>query len=607
MSKLCKQIQMAQKRIVDAILLPIFIWLLLGSFATTIGTATDIVCLKSIKHSLEDPFDYLKSSWDFSNNTEGFICEFTGVDCWHADENKVLNLRLSGMGLKGQFPSGIENCTSLTGLDLSNNELQGPIPFNISKLLPYITSLDLSSNNFSGEIPTDIANCSHLNVLKLDHNRLASQIPPAIGFLDRIKVFSVANNLLSGPVPDFQNATFPADSYANNILLCGGPLEKCKDHSRKFHWRFDYSFRSGFEIGYAVSAISAVVVYASYCVPWVYMGKKNGLITIPAMVMLMMRKKNKKVEFDQLGSLSTVEFLLEKEVSTSENFVTRMSFKDLRDATDNFSQDNVIWSGEMGTMYKAPLANGWSLAVKKFFNSQQSEERFITELKILGRLRHDNLIPIIGFCNESKKRLLVYKYISKGNLFYWLHSREDKKRILEWPLRMKIAAGLARGLAWLHHCCEFRVAHLNISSKNVLLDQNFEAKLSNFGMATMINPKEINASTGFCMDTEFWEECFLKEDVFNFGLVLLELITGRNITSSTGSNGSLGKSISDFASRSSCMYDAIDELLIGQGHDGEISEFLRVACNCVQPFPEQRPSMLYVYTTISIIQARHGN
>ena len=124
------------------------------------ATSTDIYCLKTIKESLEDPYNYLNSSWDFNNITEGFICHFTGIECWHPDENKVLNIRLSNMGLKGKFPRGMMNCSSMTGLDLSSNKLSGPIHSDISLKLPFITSLDLSSNNFSGEIPLSLANCT---------------------------------------------------------------------------------------------------------------------------------------------------------------------------------------------------------------------------------------------------------------------------------------------------------------------------------------------------------------------------------------------------------------------------------------------------------------
>ncbi|XP_028765447.1 probably inactive leucine-rich repeat receptor-like protein kinase At5g48380, partial [Neltuma alba] len=200
-------------------------FLLLLSCNMVFGTATDIFCLKSIKDSLEDPYGYLKSSWDFNNITEGFICRFTGVECWHPDENRVLNLKLSNMALKGQFPRAIRNCSSLTGLDLSMNTLSGKIPADIDVLLPFVTTLDLSSNNFSGKIPNSVANCSYLNSLKLDQNQLSGRIPGELTFLTRLKTFTVTNNLLTGPVPNLPQV--PAESYANNSGLCGGPLPPC--------------------------------------------------------------------------------------------------------------------------------------------------------------------------------------------------------------------------------------------------------------------------------------------------------------------------------------------------------------------------------------------
>jgi hypothetical protein len=226
-----------------------------------------------------DPNAYLNTTWDFSNNTEGFLCGFRGVDCWHPDENRVLNLRLSGLGLKGQFPHGIENCTSLTGLDLSHNELQGPIPSDIYKRLPYITNIDLSYNNFSGEIPSSIANLSFLNVLKLDHNQLIGNIPPQIGLLDRLKIFSVADN--------------PG--------LCGGPLDPCKGHNNEFY----SSFRTGFAAGYTVFSVSVIVGFVSGCVPWVHVKKRNKKITILTMVMLVLR--NNRKEADNLSASPSVE------------------------------------------------------------------------------------------------------------------------------------------------------------------------------------------------------------------------------------------------------------------------------------------------------------
>ena len=194
----------------------------------TYGSDTDIFCLKSIKDSLEDPHNYLQS-WNFNNKKEGFICNFIGVECWHPDENKVLNLRLSDMSLTGLFPNGIRNCTSLTGLDLSANNLSGTIPQNIATLLPFVTSLDLSSNQFSGVIPLSLANCTYINIIKLDQNQLSGQIPPQLALLPRLRTFTVSNNSLMGPVPNFANGHVTVN-YSNNKGLCGPSLKPCPNN-----------------------------------------------------------------------------------------------------------------------------------------------------------------------------------------------------------------------------------------------------------------------------------------------------------------------------------------------------------------------------------------
>lgn len=192
----------------------------------------DILCLKSIKDSVEDPHNFL-SSWDFRNQTKelGFICSFAGVECWNERENRVISLDLRSFGLKGNFPNEISYCKSLTSLDLSHNHFYGSIPANISSMLPFLVTLSLSSNNFSGQIPASLGNCSYLNGLELDHNRFSGQIPSTIGFLHRINRFNVAYNLLVGPVPRFVNGIrVNASSYANNPGLCGYPLKPCKSY-----------------------------------------------------------------------------------------------------------------------------------------------------------------------------------------------------------------------------------------------------------------------------------------------------------------------------------------------------------------------------------------
>ncbi|KAK3014782.1 hypothetical protein RJ639_009208, partial [Escallonia herrerae] len=466
------------------------------------------------------------------HRTEGFICRFAGVECWHSEENKVMNLRLSGMGIKGGIPRGLEMCSSLIGLDLSENALFGAIPSDISELIPYVTTLDLSSNNISGEIPRSIGKLSYLNVLKLENNRLEGHIPQEVGMLGRIKTFSVANNRLSGPVPTFSpDVTIAAEDYAKNQELCGYPLKLCKANT-------DY---------------------------------RDSLLR---------------------GMLQI--YLLEK-------FATRIQFAVLEKATKNFNEANRI--GKLGTMYKASLPNGSILAVKRFNNSKRSEKKFISEVMTLGRLRHSNLMPLIGFSIHLKERLLVYKYMQNGNLHEWLHPVEGDTKIMEWPVRVKIAVGLARGLAWLHNNKNLRVVHQNISSECILLDHTFETKLSNFGEATIMSSNSTVSSRKLLGSGETWVLGVDRKDVYGFGIVLLELVTREEPIKLILFCNNSGRTLSNFTS----VYDAIDESLLGQGYEDEINQFLVIACKCVLSSLDQRPSMLDVYSEMRTIAGeRYG-
>ncbi|OMP10853.1 hypothetical protein COLO4_04218 [Corchorus olitorius] len=421
--------------------------------ALSICLVDDISCLKSIKDSLDDPHDHLKN-WNFNNDTEGFICHFAGIECWHSDENKVLNIRLGNMGLKGQFPEGIKKCQSLTLLDLSNNELSGPIPSNISHIFRYGTSLDLSFNKFSGSVPD----------------------------------FGDVGNTLNDE-----------RSYVGNPWLCGFPDQRNK-------------------------------LLRQFISTWI----------------LNRRIKNRE-DSHQTGKLLHLQDLLHensRETSMLVNLVSRMSYSDLDEATNNFSADNIIGFGQMGTTYKATLPNGWLLAIKRLSNIQTFDEHFITELKTVGRLRHDNLVPLLGFCIESKEKLL-----------------------------------------------------------------NFEPKISNFGEAMLMKSNQIDWSSSFYVDSEFWELSFVKEDVYRFGILLLELITGDDPSklvesSNAGDDQSLCKWVFDISEKAD-FYDIVDKSLIGRGFDLEIFQIFRVACDCVQPNSDTRPTMLEVLKAIRTIGKRH--
>ncbi|XP_073000214.1 probably inactive leucine-rich repeat receptor-like protein kinase At5g48380 [Typha latifolia] len=558
------------------------------------GTESDIQCLRTLKKSLKDPYSMLADSWNFNNNTEGFICKFNGVECWHPDENKVLNLHLSSMSLEGQFPLGLENCSSLTGLDLSNNNLSGPIPANISKMLQYVTSLDLSYNNFSAEIPTNLSNCTYLNILDLKHNQLTGEIPWQMSRLTRLTSINVADNLLSGPIPPFLSS-FSSEGFANNPGLCGTPLDACQGLTRKQH--------PAVIIGAAIGGALFVVTLA-------------GIVLFYYSRKVPIKKKERDTHENKWAkSLKGTKAI---KVSLFEKSVSKMNLSDLMKATNDFSKENIIGTGRTGTMYKAVLPDGSFLALKRLQDSQYSESQFASEMATLGSVRHRNLVPLLGFCDAKKERLLVYKHMSNGSLYDQLHQADGKENAVEWPLRLRISIGAARGLAWLHHSCNPRILHRNISSKCILLDEDYEPKISDFGLARLMNPIDTHLST--FVNGEFGDFGYVapeyartlvatpKGDVYSFGIVLLELVTGQRPTQVSNAPESLKLSLVEwiiYLSNNSLLQEAIDKSLIGKNYDAELLQFLKVACSCALSSPKERPTMFEVYQLLRAIGERY--
>ncbi|ONK57883.1 uncharacterized protein A4U43_C09F5190 [Asparagus officinalis] len=554
----------------------------------------DVQCLRTLQQSIKDPDNTLKYTWNFDNSTEGFICRFSGIECWHPDENKVLNIRLSNMNLQGHFPSGLENCTSLTGLDLSNNKFSGPIPDDISKRIPFVTSLDLSFNSFSGSIPMNLSNCSYLNILDLQSNQLTGMIPWQLSSLSRLNNFNVADNLLSGPIPEFKNNSFPAANFANNPGLCGKPLDECRAPSKS---------NTGVVIGSAVGSAVAMILVV-------------GVIVFFCLRNISVKKKKKEEEENKWAK--NLKGLKGVKVSMFEKSISKMKLNDLMAATNDFNKENIIGTGRTGTMYKASLPDRTFLAIKRLQDSQHSETQFVAEMATLGSVRHRNLVPLLGFCVAKKEKLLVYKHMPRGTLYDSLHPQEAEEKKLEWPIRLKISIGAAKGLAWLHHNCNPRILHRNISSKCILLDDDYDPKISDFGLARLMNPIDTHLST--FVNGEFGDLGYVapeyartlvatpKGDVYSFGVVLLELVTGERPTHVSNApenfKGSLVEWI-NYLSNTSLIQNAVDVSLIGHGYDSELLQVMKVASSCVLSTPKERPTMFEVYQLLRAIGERY--
>ncbi|KAF2548204.1 hypothetical protein F2Q70_00023245 [Brassica cretica] len=211
------------------------------------------------------------------------------------------------------------------------------------------------------------------------------------------------------------------------------------------------------------------------------------------------------------------------------------TLRDLQLATNHFSKENIIGDGGYGVVYHGTLTNKTPVAVKKLLNNPgQVDKDFRVEVEAIGHVRHKNLVRLLGYCVEGTHRMLVYEYMNNGNLEQWLHGDMSHQGHLTWEARIKVLVGTAKALAYLHEAIEPKVVHRDIKSSNILMNDSFDAKLSDFGLAKLLGADKSYVSTrvmgtfGY-VAPEYANSGLLNEksDVYSFGVVLLEAITGR--------------------------------------------------------------------------------
>ncbi|KAF7810886.1 putative receptor-like serine/threonine-protein kinase [Senna tora] len=212
------------------------------------------------------------------------------------------------------------------------------------------------------------------------------------------------------------------------------------------------------------------------------------------------------------------------------------SLEELTRATRGFADENVIGEGGYGIVYRGVLQDGSVVAVKNLLNNKgQAEKEFKVEVEAIGKAKHKNLVGLVGYCADGAQRMLVYEYVDNGNLEQWLHGEVGPVSPLTWDIRMKIAIGTAKGLAYLHEGLEPKVVHRDVKSSNILLDKRWNAKVSDFGLAKLLGSEKSYVSTrvmgtfGY-VSPEYASTGMLNEgsDVYSFGILLMEIITGRS-------------------------------------------------------------------------------
>lgn len=481
----------------------------------------------------------------------------------------------------GSIPAGVGGLHLLRSLVLRGNNLTGQVPGQFGDLVA-LKVLDLSRNYLSGSIPLHLADASRLEVLKFDHNRLSGSIPPSFSELAQLTILDVSFNNLSGDIPYLRH---PVDCgfFNGNSLLhqCFGtnaslpPTEAISSSKGAKKWGGHLTkFKSLMVI--LIAATTAVISF---------------LLVILLFFVCERRKRAK------ISNMRT------KVVVTFTDAPPELTYENLIRTTSNFSIQNLIGTGGFGATYKAELAPGFLVAVKRLAMGRfQGLQQFDAEIRTLGRIRHRNLVTLIGYHIGESDTFLIYNYLSGGNLETFIHEMASRK--VSWTEAHKIAVDVAQALAFLHCSCTPRIIHRDIKPSNILLDEHLNAYLSDFGLARLIEVTQTHATTDVAgtfgyVAPEYATTCRVsdKADVYSFGVVLLELMSGKRSLDPSFSQFGNGFTIVSWG-RMLVQEDNTSEFfskgLLDTAQKDRLTEMLKIALSCTSESVTVRPSMRQV-------------
>lgn len=317
-----------------------------------------------------------------------------------------------------------------------------------------------------------------------------------------------------------------------------------------------------------------------------------------------------------------VDFSVDGEILETPNLKV-YNFSDLRSVTRNFKSDSVLGIGGFGTVYKgwvdektlapAKFGTGMVVAIKKLNSeSLQGFQEWQAEVNFLGRLSHPNLVKLLGYCWEDQELLLVYEYLPKGSLENHLFRRSSAIDPLSWDMRMKIAMDAARGLSFLHSS-DKQIIYRDFKASNILLDGSYNAKIADFGLAKMGPSAGVSHVTTRVMGTSGYAapeylatgHLYIKSDVYGYGVVLLELLTGKRALDSKRPKGqqNLVEWLKPYLFSSRKLKVVMDVRMEGQYSSKAASQVAQLILKCLQDEPRARPSMKEVYEILQRIDS----
>ncbi|KAL6521797.1 Receptor protein-tyrosine kinase cepr2 [Orobanche gracilis] len=533
---------------------------------------------------------------DFSdNNLSGEIPPLIGASM------QLKELMLSNNGFSGKLPKELGKLTQLERIYLNNNVLSGNIPSELGAL-KQITSLQMEANTFSGLIPSQLADCprmadlnlasnflsgvipssfskmASLNSLNLSRNELTGPIPTSFDKL-RLSSVDLSYNRLSGRVPPYFLMVADDEALSGNKNLCVGNHESSRRFISSELGFCGRKNRHEYFIENKLVFLTILLVLAALLCCLLLLGYRN------------FKKRERKTD---LGD----------EKGMNSNWKLKSFQKEEFDVDEicDLDEDNLIGNGSTGRVYRLDLKKGCgTFAVKQLWKG--SEVKIMeAEMEIMGKIRHRNILKLYACLTKGGSNFLVFEYMPNGNLFQALH-REVKfgKAELDWYQRYRIALGSAKGIAYLHHDCCPPIIHRDIKSTNILLDEDYEAKIADFGVAKVANGVSPGGYEMSCFagthgyiapEMAYSLRLTEKSDVYSFGVVLLELVTGkRPIEEEYGEGKDIVYYVSTHLDNRENLLKILDQDVVSEQVQDDMFKVLKIATLCTTRLPNTRPDM----------------
>ncbi|KAF5942447.1 hypothetical protein HYC85_020089 [Camellia sinensis] len=560
---------------------------------------------------------------------------FTGEippEIGHCTELEMVDLHDNN--LQGEIPSSFVSLVELNVLDLSKNRISGIIPKNFGELKS-LNKLVLSKNYITGVIPKSLGLCKDLQLLDISSNRIGGSIPDEIGQLQGLDILlNMSWNFLTGPIPEgFSKFSKLANlDLSHNMLM--GSLTVLANLDSLASLNVSYNNFSGFLPDTKIFQDLPDAVFVGN--PELCINRTNckistssnlhGIQSAKNLILLVVLSITVTTIIVTIGVISLIKTQSSNNDSNNEERgldweitpFQKLNFS-VHDIVSNLSDSNIVGKGCSGVVYRVETPLGQVIAVKKLWPMKKGErperDLFSAEVTALGSIRHKNIVRLLGCCNNGKTKLLLFDYICHGSLTAALH---EKKVFLDWDARFKIILGAAHGLAYLHHDCIPPIVHRDVKANNILVGSQFEAFLADFGLAKLVSSSDcskvsntVAGSYGY-IAPEYGYSLRIteKSDVYSYGIVLLEVLTGMEPTDHRIPNGAhivswINQELREKHTEFTTILDPT--LLQRSGTQAqEMLQVLGVALLCVNPCPKERPTMKDVTAMLKEIKHENG-